>query len=158
MSSSVGAARPNDSHVPRLERYAAPRDSSSKRTRVDDTRTRPAYQQAAPFPFDIFHDDCSQPTEEESIAAFHARLSAIKRVAVHSERRRNAASLEPGHFGIYLIDCEGNEYPFLRFQQAANAAYAALRIAEVYRLGVEFGNFKEPKLIGDPQLLGAVPC
>lgn len=103
------------------------------------------------FPIEVF--DCADAMPAASdvrIVAFRALLPAVRRIAVHAVERSSAMSygrpVQSGHFGVYLIDFDGGEHPFLDFASAGGATYAAMRLAQVYRLPVEFGSFAEPKL------------
>jgi hypothetical protein len=107
-------------------------------------------EEAAEFPADIFECVDAMPASGDvRIVAFRALLPAIRRVAVHAVACTNALSPVDGErsccFGIYLIDCDGGEHAFLDFTTAGSATYAAMRIAQVYRLPIEFGAFAEPK-------------
>lgn len=91
------------------------------------------------FPADIFGcADVMQALGDMRIFAFLALLPAIKRIAVRAVERA-------GCYGMYLLDYDGGEHPFVDFTSAASATYAAMRIAQAYRLPVEFGSFAEPK-------------
>jgi hypothetical protein len=130
---------------------------------------QPASTAGADFPGDVFHAlGCLEPLRAEAVAQLRARLTTGKRLAVHGVRRVDSTgalgAIEalaahsmladetasqarlPQFFGIYLTDDQGNEQPLLDFHDATSATYAALRIAQRYRLSVEFGKFTEPKL------------
>ncbi|MGN6317254.1 hypothetical protein [Trinickia sp.] len=102
------------------------------------------------FPADIFGGAEAMPASGEvRIVAFRALLPAVKRIAVHAVQHREPATRafvgRRECFGVYLVDHDGGEHPFLDFANAGSATYAAMRIAQVYRLPVEFGTFAEPK-------------
>jgi hypothetical protein len=106
--------------------------------------------EAAEFPADIFECADAMPASGAvRIVAFRALLPAIRRVAVHAVACTDISSPIDGErpccFGVYLIDCDGGEHAFLDFSTAGSATYAAMRIAQVYRLPIEFGSFAEPK-------------
>ena len=106
--------------------------------------------EAGQFPADIFECADAMPASGDvRIVAFRALLPAIRRVAVHAVVGTVIPSSIDGErpccFGIYLIDCDGGEHVFLDFSTAGSATYAAMRIAQVYRLPIEFGAFAEPK-------------
>lgn len=117
---------------------------SKKQANTAEVMPHPSHLHATHFPLDIFHDE-PQSANEVCVASFHALLPTVKRIAVHGVRRRKAEPPPSEKFGVYLFDDEGNEHPFLYYRNAASATYAALRIAQIYRLGVEFGNFNDPK-------------
>jgi len=108
------------------------------------------------FPLDLFEiGDCLATLSAEWIGWFRQRLPRVRRFAVHRVRlavlkeafeaaRPHAARREC--FAVYIGDTDGNEQPFLDFGTASSATYAALRLAQTYRLAVEFGNFNEPKM------------
>lgn len=108
------------------------------------------------FPLDLFEiGDCLASLSVECIGWFRQRLPQVRRFAVHRVRlavlreafeaaRPHAARREC--FAVYIGDTDGNEQPFLDFGTASSATYAALRLAQTYRLAVEFGNFNEPKI------------
>ena len=101
----------------------------------------------AGFPTDIFDaGDALQTSSDVYVALFLALRPLIRRVAVHAIVRRAMNEAQSESFSVYLLDHDGNEHSFLDFGRAASAAYAAMRIGQVYRLGVEFGNFRTPKL------------
>jgi hypothetical protein len=102
------------------------------------------------FPLDVFEcEDALPASGGVRIVAFRALLPAVKRIAVHAVDRSGASRVARDErcecYGIYLIDCDGGEHSFLDFTRAGSATYAAMRIAQVYRLPVEFGTFAEPK-------------
>ena len=103
------------------------------------------------FPVDIFECSDAMPSlGDVRILAFRALLPAVRRVVVHAVLRRPAASsCVQGErrecYGVYLLDCDGGEHPFLDFGSAGRATYAAMRVAQVFRLPVEFGTFAEPR-------------
>jgi len=102
---------------------------------------------AADFPFDILDaGDALQTCSDVYVALFLALRPLIRRVAVQAIIRRATNGAQSESFSVYLLDHDGNEHAFLDFGRAASAAYAAMRIGQVYRLGVEFGNFRTPKL------------
>lgn len=102
------------------------------------------------FPYDILEvDQGMQAPSNERFAAFHAVLPRVKRVAIYRLRDGTIHAVRAECFGVYLIDCDVKEHLVLCFKNASNATYAALRIAQVYRLGMEFGNFREPRACGD---------
>lgn len=108
------------------------------------------------FPLDLFEiGDCLATLSVEWVGWFRQRLPQVRRFAVHRVRlavlkevfeaaRPHAARREC--FAVYIGDTDGNEQPFLDFGTASSATYAALRLAQTYRLAVEFGNFNEPKI------------
>ena len=108
------------------------------------------------FPLDLFEiGDCLASLSVECLGWFRQRLPQVRRFAVHRVRlavlreafeaaRPHAARREC--FAVYIGDTDGNEQPFLDFGTASSATYAALRLAQTYRLAVEFGNFNEPKI------------
>lgn len=107
------------------------------------------------FPTDIFEcGDAMSAAGTMRVVAFRALLPALKRIAVHAVRRLGgwafACAERPECYGVYLIDCDGGEHAFLDFASASNATYAAMRIAQIYRLPVEFGTFAEPKTRDEP--------
>lgn len=107
-------------------------------------------EEATEFPADIFECADAMPASGDvRIVAFRALLPAIRRVAVYAVACTNTPSPVDGEqsccYGIYLIDCDGGEHAFLDFATAGGATYAAMRIAQVYRLPIEFGSFAEPK-------------
>ncbi|RKP49084.1 hypothetical protein [Trinickia fusca] len=120
------------------------------------------------FPDDLFEDgDLLAPRHTECLAWFGQRPQIAKRLAVHRVRGRTAkttavqgiATTPPEFFGIYVSDEDGNEHPLLDFVSAPSAVYAAMRIAQVYRLGLEFGNFALPKTrIVRPSAETEAPC
>jgi len=135
----------------------------------EDNRPAPAPLAGADFSGDVFQAlGCLEPLRAEAVAQLRARLTTGRRLAVHGVRRADGtgalgsiealtarsvladeAALQargPHFFCIYLTDDQGNEQPFLDFHDATSATYAALRIAQRYRLSVEFGKFAEPKL------------
>ncbi|KAA0087678.1 hypothetical protein CIW54_13945 [Paraburkholderia sp. T12-10] len=102
------------------------------------------------FPIDVFECADAMPASGDvRIVAFRALLPAIRRVAIHAvEHAGNSSGNGAGPsacYAVYLVDCDGGEHPFLDFASAGSATYAALRIAQVYHLPVEFGSFAEPK-------------
>ncbi len=134
-----------------------------------DNKPTPAPLASADSSGDVFQAlGCLEPLRAEAVAQLRERLSTGKRLAVHGVRRADGtgapspiealtarsmladeAALQarlPQFFCIYLTDDQGNEQPFLDFHDATSATYAALRIAQRYRLSVEFGKFTEPKL------------
>ena len=127
---------------------------------VTDTLLTPGEPVAASahreFPLDLFEiGDCLASLSVEWIGWFRQRLPQVRRFAVHRVRlavlkeafeaaRPHAARREC--FAVYIGDTDGNEQPFLDFGTASSATYAALRLAQTYRLAVEFGNFNEPKI------------
>lgn len=127
---------------------SSPLDSSDPRSCGGLERGAQAYAtpvRPGEFPVDILHaGDALQTPDDACVAFFHARLPVVKRLVVHAVGGRTG-----GSFGIYLMDCEGSEHSFLDFASASSATYAAMRIAQAYRLGVEFGNFAQPKMRGD---------
>jgi hypothetical protein len=107
-------------------------------------------EKAVEFPADIFECADAMPVSGDvRIVAFRALLPAIRRVCVHAVVLGSPLSLMSGEpscgYGVYLIDCQGGEHALLDFISAGGATYAAMRIAHVYRLPVEFGSFAEPK-------------
>ncbi|WP_206957209.1 hypothetical protein [Trinickia acidisoli] len=107
------------------------------------------------FPVDVFGCCNGLPVSGDMrIVAFRALLPAIRRVAVHAVERAGNVSCAGAElrlcYGVYLLDCDGGEHPFLDFASASNATYAAMRIAQAYRLPVEFGSFVEPKARDEP--------
>lgn len=116
-----------------------------------DTHVGPQSPSASPaavtaFPTDVFDaGDAVQTCSDVYVALFVALRPLVRRVAVHAVVRRTATGSHAESFGVYLVDYDGNEHAFLDFHLAPSAAYAALRIGQVYRLGVEFGNFRIPK-------------
>lgn len=127
---------------------SAPACSSTAPEVADTLETeRP---RAVEFPVDIFGcADAMAASGDVRIVAFHALLPAVNRIAVHAvQRPEPAAPAFVGQrecYGVYLLDCDGGEHHFLDFKSAGSATYAAMRIAQVYRLPVEFGTFAEPK-------------
>jgi hypothetical protein len=102
------------------------------------------------FPVDIFGStDAMSASGEVRIVAFRALLPAVKRIAVHAvQHPEHVTCAFVGRrecYGVYLVDHDGGEHPFLDFTNAGSATYAAMRIAQVYRFPVEFGTFAEPK-------------
>ncbi len=81
----------------------------------------------------------------------HARFSSalppgVRRVAVHGVKR-TADTAVAQCYGVFLYDTAGREHALAQFEDAASAAYAALRFGQIYRVGVEFGNFSDPKAL-----------
>ena len=106
------------------------------------------------FPSDILEGDhAREATSDTGVAIFHLLLPRVKRLVVHAVRGDKIEPQRAACFGVYLLDDEENEHPLLYFEHAANATYAALRIAQVYRLGVAFGHFGEPKTCCQPPLI-----
>jgi hypothetical protein len=108
------------------------------------------HEEVAEFPVDIFECVDAMPASGDvRIVAFRALLPAIRRVAVHAVAGTSTPSPINAErsccFGLYLIDRDGGEHAFLDFTTAGGATYAAMRIAQVYRLPIEFGSFAEPK-------------
>ncbi|RKP46052.1 hypothetical protein [Trinickia fusca] len=104
----------------------------------------------ADFPFDALGSgNGSRTLIEACLATLHELLPEIKRLVVHGVGRKKVGPACTECFGVYLIDNDGAEHPFLHFEAASSATYAALRVAQVYRLGIAFGNFAEPRLCTD---------
>ena len=70
----------------------------------------------------------------------------VRRVAVLG-MKRTATAATAECYGVFVYDADGGEHPFMHFDDAASATYAALRIGQTYRVGVEFSNFSDPKAL-----------
>ena len=93
-------------------------------------------RRAARSQADAFRDtDCQLPLPP-----------VVRRVAVLGMKRTATAAMAEC-YGVFVYDADGGEHPFMHFDDAASATYAALRIGQTYRVGVEFSNFSDPKAL-----------
>ncbi|RKP47410.1 hypothetical protein [Trinickia fusca] len=115
---------------------------------ADAEGVEPAGRDEAEFPADVFDSgDVLQSEANVHIKFLRVLLPLAKRVLVHAVRRGCANAEHAESFGVYMLDHDGNEHLILEFFQASSAVYAAMRMGQTYRLGVEFGNFSRPKCV-----------
>lgn len=115
---------------------------------ADAEGAEPARHGEAEFPADVFDSgDALQSEANVHVKFLRMLLPLAKRVLVHAVRRGGVNARQAESFGVYMLDHDGNEHLILEFFQASSAVYAAMRVGQTYRLGVEFGNFNTPKLV-----------
>ncbi|MGN6669883.1 MAG: hypothetical protein ACTHKH_23360 [Trinickia sp.] len=100
---------------------------------------------AARSPFDASRG-AHAPGNDAHAQSPSAVPDVVRRVAVYGVKRERDAATAQG-YGVFLYDTDDREHALLRFEDAASATYAALRFGQMYRVGVEFGNFSDPKAL-----------
>lgn len=103
---------------------------------------------------EVLHGSRLMPSRSQEQAGHDNRQQAVssaappvfRRVAVHSVKR-TADAVATQCYGVFIYDNAGGEHALAQFDDATSATCAALRFGQMYRVGVEFGNFSNPKAL-----------